>query len=408
MSPLIILWIASGLGGVLFLGCGFLVARATRWAEGAIPDVRATDVEADLRHTQWLLATKNLELQGLAASAERSALELHDACARAIGERSQFEKECARLSAACSRLEAENTRVESELWEADAERVRLKTEQSGQLPSLQRLRELGAENARLLAQARVNDRKSDTPAALAEQRDTMARLRSQCDKMSTALERMRKLAEHVPALRSQIEEARRSLSEATQGQTYWQRRARALEVELAYSKRALADAAQPAAEPAPLESLVVPMPSRVSGIRPSPSAALLRGTQQGPQTLESNLERHLVNLVAGEPDVVAVLSDDDGFPLVGLGPDSAQEGLAVLTSLAHSLASRAGEFAGLEHIELMEMADTTGRAVRVRFFQWEGQALALGHVGRRRLSASADEEQLVSDFPEVLLQAQSA
>lgn len=408
MSPLIILWIASGLGALLFSSCGFLMARGTRWAERVIPDVGSAAIEADLRQAQWLLATQNLELQGHLQNAERSDFELRDALTRSEAERRGLEEECAQLGADRSRLVAEQAHLEAERRRAEAELARLGTEQRGQLHSLRRAKDLEAENARLLAQARADERKSGTPAAIADQRETMARLRSQCDKMSTALERMRKLAEQVPALRNQVEELGRGRSEATQGQTNWQRRAGALEVELAHSKRALLDAANsaPGDARARPESLLAPTPNRGSGMRPS--AALRRTPERGPQTLESDLQRHLTNLVASEPDVVAVLSDDDGFPLVGLGPESAQEGLALLTSLAHSLANRAGEFVGLEHIELMEMADATGRAVRVRFFQWEGQYLALGHVGRRKLWASPDEEQLVSEFPRVLLEAQSA
>ena len=40
-------------------------------------------------------------------------------------------------------------------------------------------------------------------------------------------------------------------------------------------------------------------------------------------------------------------------------------------------------------------------ALRVRFFDWENQALALGCVGRPRLAQNEDEEKMVSTFPQL-------
>jgi hypothetical protein len=60
------------------------------------------------------------------------------------------------------------------------------------------------------------------------------------------------------------------------------------------------------------------------------------------------------------------------------------------------------EFVDLERIERMELADGAGRALRVRFFDWETHPLALGCLGKRSLVSSPDEEQAVSAFPQLL------
>ena len=125
------------------------------------------------------------------------------------------------------------------------------------------------------------------------------------------------------------------------------------------------------------------------------------------QTLESHLVNHLNQLVRLEPGITAVLSDDNGFPVVGVGPEGVQEGVCVLTSLAQELATRAVDFVDLERIRQMELVDQAGRALRVRFFTWQDQDLALGCLGASHLQPNLHEERVVTDFPNVLLQASS-
>jgi hypothetical protein len=75
----------------------------------------------------------------------------------------------------------------------------------------------------------------------------------------------------------------------------------------------------------------------------------------------------------------------------------------VLTSLAQELATRAGEFIDLDAVKQMELVDARGKALRVRFFTWQEQPLALGCVGVSHLRPNSDEEQVVNGFPRVLM-----
>jgi hypothetical protein len=370
MSPLTALWIATGLGAVLFFACGFLTARASRWFSQVIPDLRQASLQATLDRTQLFHADAQKEQ---AARAEQLASSLRSA------------------------LRGSQVRLDE-----------LEQALQSHAPALARLAALEKEHARLLAQARSAAVQGSAPAA-AEQREKLVQLHAQCDKLSLALERSRKLAGSVPELHRQIEELGRNLGETTQAQWQWQERARALEQELAQLKISReASVRHPTAhQQTDAGELLASGAERSSGLWSSQSGTRRRITY-GAHTLEAALERHLSALSAGELDVSAVLADDDGFALVGIGSQETQEGLAVLTSLAHTLAARAEEFAGLGDVELMELADSSGRAIRVRFFEWEGQSLALGHIGNRQLSVREDEERMVSSFPQLLLVGKSA
>jgi hypothetical protein len=164
-------------------------------------------------------------------------------------------------------------------------------------------------------------------------------------------------------------------------------------------------------------SLAPPRPGRATAeAPPSAGASISRPSQSGTtrriaeseDTLESNLQQHLMALMNREPGVIAVVSDDNGFPVSGVGTDQEQEGVSVLTSLAQQLAERVEEFVKLDGIERMELADASGRALRVRFFDWASQPLALGCLGKRTLVPNQDEELVVSSFPKILRRAWSA
>jgi hypothetical protein len=120
------------------------------------------------------------------------------------------------------------------------------------------------------------------------------------------------------------------------------------------------------------------------------------------------LKLHLGGLLAREPGLIAVLSDDNGFPVAGVGTDQQQEGVSVLTSLAQELAFRVKEFVDLERIERMELADVAGRSLRIRFFDWETHPIALACLGKRSLAANPEEERVVAAFPKLLRRAGSA
>ena len=133
-----------------------------------------------------------------------------------------------------------------------------------------------------------------------------------------------------------------------------------------------------------------------------------RRVPDGEYTLEASLKLHLGNLLAREPGLIAVLSDDNGFPVAGVGSDQQQEGVSVLTSLAQELAFRVKEFVDLERIERMELADVAGRSLRIRFFDWETHPIALACLGKRSLAANPEEERVVAAFPKLLRRAGSA
>jgi len=118
-----------------------------------------------------------------------------------------------------------------------------------------------------------------------------------------------------------------------------------------------------------------------------------------PHTLQGILERQLGLLVARDSGLTAVLADDQGLVLVGLGAEDKQERFAALTALAHELAVRAEQLLGLERPRLMELVDSDGRALRLRFFEWADQTLSLGYLGARSLARHEDEERVVSTFP---------
>jgi hypothetical protein len=137
-------------------------------------------------------------------------------------------------------------------------------------------------------------------------------------------------------------------------------------------------------------------------------SAATRRMPEGEHTLEASLKLHLASLLAREPGLIAVLSDDDGFPVAGVGTDQQQEGVSVLTSLAQELAFRVKEFVDLERIERMELADVAGRALRIRFFDWETHPIALSCLGKRSLATNPEEERVVAAFPKLLRRAGSA
>jgi hypothetical protein len=125
-------------------------------------------------------------------------------------------------------------------------------------------------------------------------------------------------------------------------------------------------------------------------------------------TLEGNLQRQLAQLSVREPDVTAVLADAQGFALAGVGPRTVQNGISAVTCLARDLALRASELAELEPVEMLELVDAKGRALRVRFFASNDQLLSFGSLGQRDLASSEEEERMVSTFPEILFTAESA
>jgi DNA repair exonuclease SbcCD ATPase subunit len=179
----------------------------------------------------------------------------------------------------------------------------------------------------------------------------------------------------------------------------------ALRREVERLRRAVRDVAPPPSAPPRVQVDPVGMANLT---RPNQSGTTRRVIEKSEDTLEASLKQHLSGLLAREPGLIAVLSDDNGFPVAGVGTDQQQEGVSVLTSLAQELAFRVKEFVDLERIERIELADAAGRALRVRLFDWETQPLALACLGKRSLVANPDEELVVTAFPKLLRKAWSA
>jgi hypothetical protein len=207
----------------------------------------------------------------------------------------------------------------------------------------------------------------------------------------------------VPGLRQRLEEIE---ADAHEHATLRDERD-ALRAEVDRLRSSAREALAASLAPASLAPAAPPPPVHVDPIgvahvrRPSQSGMTLR-VSAAEQTLESSLTQSLSSLVAREPGVIVVLSDDDGLPVAGVGHDRQQETLSVLGALARQLAVRVKGLVDLERIERLELADAAGRALRVRFFDWDTQPLALACLGQRSLVANPDEERVVSAFPLLL------
>lgn len=426
MNPLVELWIASALGAVLFFAAGYALCHVLRRTEQVMADSSFAHLRAELEHAQLAYAAQGRELDHLehrTTRAEQSAADLSDALSDARAECARLDKELRRHTFASERASA-----------------------------------LERENGMLIAQVRARALTS-TEAEVTELREKLERAEARSKELLDEL-RAQKSVDKAPAAQRQLAELRQRIGETAKARAHWESRARALEGatrvqaaadtantaltlevkrlertarQRAEQSRALAkrltqlehsatenallrkqrdaltlelqrlrEAQSPSEAP-----LTASGPSTSGFILPAPDARELKQSGIAPrmlrddETLGGMLSRQLALLVEREPGVTAVLSDEHGLPLVGTGPEQEQEGVSVLTAMLQGLAVRARELSGLGQIELMEMVDGGGRALRVRFFDWDGQALALGYVCRPRLAQSEGEARMVSTFPQL-------
>jgi hypothetical protein len=394
MNPLVELWVASALGAALFFAAGYSSCLVLRRAEQLVTDSRVAHLRAEIEHVQLVYAAQGHEIDHLdhrAMRAEQSAAELSDALSQARAECLRLDKELRRHSHSTGRAAA-----------------------------------LEHENAQLVAQVRARAL-SSTEAEVMELREKLERAEARAREVSAEL-REQKSADRSPAVQRQLAELRQRIAETAKARAHWESRARSMEttsvsqgaVEAANSAltlevqrlertardraariRSLSERVQElersASENAVLQkqrdSLTVPSEREVkhSGIAPRMWAQ--------DETLGAMLSSQVSLLASLEPGATAVLSDEQGFPLVGTGSDEDQEAVSALTALSQELAGRARSLVGLGRVELMEMVDSGGRALRVRFFDWDDQPLALGYLGRPHLAESEGEARMVSTFP---------
>jgi hypothetical protein len=426
VSPMTALWVASSVGAILFFASGVLSAEVFQRILGieskATPDVQRLR-EAELRSAELL---RNAELRAAeeerlrATAMARQERLLNDiAEAQSIAQNHRREVEMLR-----QQLEIEiqtKASIDRELSQArargeDATRRLTESQKSSTLvPTLRkRLEEIEqaqATRARSAEQAEEKNRalERDLTRARGEITRLATQLSARVDTQTLSLEndikrlndeqqertlRIKMLTDRITELGAYAEENATLKAERD-----------ALQREVDRLRRAAREAAAPPSSAPP--RVQVDPAGMATILRPNQSGTTRRVTDSE-NTLEGSLKQHLSGLLAREPGLIAVLSDDNGFPVAGVGTDQQQEGVSVLTSLAQELAFRVKEFVDLERIERIELADAAGRALRVRLFDWETQPLALACLGKRSLVANPDEELVVTAFPKLLRKAWSA
>lgn len=426
MSPMTALWVASTVGAILFFASGILSADVFQRLLGieskVAPDEQrlreAEQLNAELVRSSELRAAE--EERSRAAAMARQERLLNDiAEAQSIAQNHRREVEMLR-----QQLEIEiqtKASIDRELTQArtrgeDATRRLSESQKSSTLvPTLRkRLEEIEqAQAARARAAEQAEEKNRALERDLARARGEVTRLATQLsarvDTQTLSLEndikrlsdeqqertlRIKMLTDRITELEAYAEENATLKAERD-----------ALQREVDRLRRAAREAVVPPPS-APPRVQVDPV-GMATITRPNQSGTTRRVTDSE-NTLEASLKQHLSGLLAREPGLIAVLSDDNGFPVAGVGTDQQQEGVSVLTSLAQELAFRVKEFVDLERIERIELADAAGRALRVRLFDWETQPLALACLGRRSLVANPDEELVVTAFPKLLRKAWSA
>lgn len=408
MSPLTALWVASVVGACLFFASGILSADVVlrRLGYDSRPAQNTPGANLAQPDPSGVYAAREEHLINELAEAQ-SALTLKRRESEAL--RQQLEVEISTKSLLDRELSRERARAE------EATHLLGESQKSATLvPTLRkRLEEIELAVATKARQGEQSDERvraleRDLGRARTDVERLSGQLSSRVGSQTQSLEndvkrlseqqqertlRMKMLSDRVAELEAYAEENASLKSECD-----------ALKREVERLRRSTREslAAPPAAPRVQVDTAGV-----AHIMRPSQSGTTRR-VQDSELTLESSLKQHLTSLIAREPGLIAVLSDDNGFPVAGVGSDQQQESVSVLTSLAQELAFRVKEFVDLERIERMELADGAGRAIRIRFFDWESQALALGCLGKRSLVVNPDEERVVAAFPNLLRRAWTA
>jgi hypothetical protein len=416
VSPLTALWVASALGAFLFFASGILsadiVLRLLRLESrgvtslAAAPRVAETGTPLQAEHAGAYAAREEHLINELAEAQSQLTRQRREAEAL----RQQLDVEISTKAALDLELGQQRARAE------EMSRLLGESQMSATLvPTLRkRLQDIEHTQATKARQSEQHDEKSrslerDLDRARADVERLSAQLAARVGSQTQSLEN------DVKRLNEQQQErnlrVKMLTDRITELETYAEENASlrgerdGLKRELERLRRATRESL--ASSPPAAPRVQVDTAGVAHIMRPSQSGTTRR-VADTELTLESSLKQHLTSLIAREPGLIAVLSDDNGFPVAGVGSDQQQESVSVLTSLAQELAFRVKEFVDLERIERMELADGAGRAIRIRFFDWESQPLALGCLGKRSLAVNPDEERVVAAFPNLLGRAWTA
>lgn len=413
MSPLTTLWVASVVGAALFFASGVFSAELLLGLLG----VKARSADSNVREAEERAVNEERALAAaLAANDARwrsevarveSMAQTHHFEADAL--RQRLDTELAARAAVAQELEQARARADD-----NARRLAETQKSASHVPTLKRrLEEVEhAQAIRSRSAQQAEEKHRTVERELVRSRGEIARLEAQVatgigvqtqslesdvrrlsDEQQARSMRVKMLTDRVAELETYAEE-----NAALRGERD------ALQTEVDRLRRSAPDALTPPTSPPRVHVDPIGMATIT---RPGQSG-MTRRVHESENTLESSLKQHLAGLLAREPGVIAVLSDENGFPVAGIGSDQQQEGVSVLTSLAQQLAFRVKEFVELERIERLEIADGAGRALRVRLFDWETQPLALACLGKRSLVANPDEELVVTAFPRLLRKVWSA
>lgn len=417
MSPLTALWVASVIGASLFFASGLLSAEVLQRIFGRkLELLPVTDVAAD---TERERLSSEADLRAAAFAATEEQLRGDATRAQEVARHVAQELDTARAELALERsaraaLERELAGQRAHLEEANRRFTEAQKSASLVPPLKKRLEEVEHSQAtRARAAAQSDEKTRGLERELARARDDIERLESQLaarvdtqtqslvsdvkrleEKQQERNLRVKMLEDRITELQSYAEE-----NAALRGERD------ALRRDVERLRRAARDSLAPPSAPPRVQ---VDHAGVVTHISRAAQSGTRRVHDTDEHTLESSLKQHLARLMSREPGLIAVLSDDNGFPVAGVGTDQQQESVSVLTSLTQELAFRVKEFVDLERIERMELADGAGRALRVRFFDWETQPLALACLGKRSLVANPEEEIVVTAFPQLLRRAWSA
>ncbi len=354
MSAIELFWIASVLGAALFFGSGFLSGRL----RGPATDTAFEEADSSAAANDSVAIRRQLA---------EAAAQLEQAVARGAQlERALADAQAARPSrgatvpapptpaAGTAQLSSDFAVAAAKVTELERS---LQVERDAQLALQRRVDEAERAQASLVDRKQLDE--AETRARAAETRSAAAESR---------LKELTKVATELTDLRRRHNEllARVGGSDATG--------------ELKRSERSG-------------ENTVI--------ATPAPRLAL-DGREE---TVESLLSKQLSRFARDQASEATVLSDDQGLVLGGTGREVTQEHLAVLASLARAVVDRAQEFVGINDVATLELASKTGKGVRFRFFDFGGDVISLGCLGRHEFRGNPAEESVIAAFPRALMGA---
>jgi hypothetical protein len=119
-------------------------------------------------------------------------------------------------------------------------------------------------------------------------------------------------------------------------------------------------------------------------------------------TVAGTLESGLLQVLETSRGISAVLADQRGFPLVGVGDRAHHEALEVLTSLAQELARQTTDLLPLGAARSVDVQGTGQAAVRVRLFSLGDEVLGLALLGPTEARDERAEDDALVHFTHIL------